>query len=70
MSGDVSKGIFVTTSVFDSSAINKAKDARNHKIILIDGNQLVELMIKYNIGVQIKNTYEVKSLDEDFFELG
>lgn len=70
MSGDVSKGIFVTTSVFDNSAINKAKDARNHKIILIDGNQLVDLMIKYNIGVQIKNTYEVKSLDEDFFELG
>lgn len=70
MSGDVSKGIFVTTSIFDDSAVKKAKDARNHKIILIDGNQLVELMVKYNIGVQIKNTYEVKEVDEDFFELG
>lgn len=70
MSGDVSKGIFVTTSFFDDSAVRKAKDARNHKIILIDGNQLVGLMIKHNIGVQIKNTYEVKEVDEDFFEIG
>jgi len=70
MSGDVSKGIFVTTSIFDDSAVKKATEARNHKIILIDGNQLVGLMIRYNIGVQIKNTYEVKELDEDFFELG
>lgn len=70
MSGDVSKGIFVTTSFFDDSAVRKAKDARNHKIILIDGSQLVSLMIKHNIGVQIKNTYEVKEVDEDFFEIG
>lgn len=70
MSGDVSKGIFVTTSFFDDSAVRKAKDARNHKIILIDGSQLVSLMIKHNIGVQIKNTYEVKEVDEDFFEMG
>ncbi len=70
MSGDVSKGIFVTTSFFDDSAVRKAKDARNHKIILIDGNQLVSLMIKHNIGVQVKNVYEVKEVDEDFFEIG
>lgn len=70
MSGDVSKGIFVTTSFFDDSAVRKARDARNHKIILIDGNQLVSLMIKHNIGVQITNTYEVKEVDEDFFEIG
>ena len=69
MSGDVSKGIFVTTSSFDDSAKQKAKNARNHKIILIDGDQLVSLMIKYTIGVQVKNTYEVKEVDEDFFEL-
>jgi len=70
MSGDVSKGIFVTTSFFDASAVKKARDARNHKIILIDGDQLVSLMIKFNIGVQVKNVYEVKEIDEDFFEIG
>lgn len=70
MSGDVSKGIFVTTSFFDDAAIQKARDARNHKIILINGDQLVSLMIKHNIGVQVKNSYEIKEVDEDFFEIG
>jgi restriction system protein len=69
MSGDVRNGIFVTTSTFDESAIHKAKSDRNHTIILIDGDKLVELMIKFNIGVQVKTSFEVKELDEDFFEL-
>jgi len=67
MSRDVSKGIFVTTSNFDEAAVKKAKDA-NHKIILIDGEKLTELMIKNSVGVQIKTSYDVKELDNDFFE--
>jgi restriction system protein len=67
MSGDTSKGVFVTTSVFDSGAVKKAHDA-HHRIILIDGAKLVDLMHQYNVGIQIKATYEVKELDEDFFE--
>jgi len=67
MSGDTSKGVFVTTSDFDKGAIKKAHDA-HHTIILIDGNKLVDLMHQYNVGIQIKVTYELKELDEDFFE--
>jgi len=67
MSRDTNKGVFVTTSVFDEKAIKKASDA-NHKIILIDGRDLVDLMYKYNIGVQIKDSYEIKELDGDFFD--
>ena len=67
MSGDTSKGVFVTTSTFDDSAVKKAHDA-HHTIILIDGNKLVQLMHEYNVGVQIKDTYEIKEIDEDFFE--
>ncbi len=67
MSGDTTKGVFVTTSEFDKGAIQKAHDA-HHTIILIDGKKLVDLMHEYNIGVQIKATYEVKQIDEDFFE--
>ena len=67
MSGDTTKGVFVTTSSFDDSAIKKAHDA-HHKIILIDGKKLVELMYQYGVGVQVKNVYEVKEVDEDFFE--
>lgn len=66
MSGDTNKGVFVTTSLFDQGAIIKAKDA-HHKIILIDGNNLVDLMYQYNVGIQIKISYDVKYLDDDFF---
>lgn len=67
MSGDTRKGIFVTTSTFDDKAKTKAKDA-HHTIILIDGSRLVDLMHKYNVGVQIKSRYEIKALDNDFFD--
>ena len=67
MSGDTSKGIFVTTSSFDDGAISKARDA-HHKIILIDGHRLVDLMYKFSVGVQVRTLYEVKEPDEDFFE--
>jgi restriction system protein len=67
MSGDTSKGVFVTTSIFDNSAIRKAHDA-HHSIILIDGHKLVDLMYQYTIGVQIRDIYEIKEVDEDFFE--
>ena len=66
MSGDTNKGVFVTTSDFDIGAIEKAKNA-HHKIILINGNNLVDLMHEYNVGIQIKSVYEVKQIDEDFF---
>jgi len=67
MSGDTSKGVFVTTSKFHKGAEQKAHEA-HHSIILIDGNKLVDLLHQYNVGVQIKSTYEVKELDLDFFE--
>ena len=67
MSGDTTNGVFVTTSTFDDAAIVKAKEA-HHKIILIDGYRLTELMFEFGVGVQITNTYEMKEVDEDFFE--
>lgn len=67
MSGDTSKGVFITTSTFDDSAVKKAREA-HHTIILIDGAKLVDLMHQYNVGVQVKTVYEVKEVDNDFFE--
>ena len=67
MSGDTSKGVFVTTSNFDKGAMKKANDA-HHKIILIDGKKLVDLMHEFNVGIQIKSIYEIKELDQDFFD--
>lgn len=67
MSGDTQRGIFVTTSAFDEKAKAKVK-AAHHKIILLDGSALVDLMYRFNVGVQVKSSYEVKQMDNDFFE--
>ena len=67
MSGDTNKGVFVTTSDFDIKALEKARSA-HHKIICIDGKKLVELMHQFNIGIQVKTIYEIKQIDEDFFD--
>ncbi len=67
MSGDTSKGVFVTTSNFHEGAIKKAYDA-HHTIILIDGIKLADLLHQYNVGIQVNSTYELKELDLDFFD--
>ena len=67
MSGDTGKGVFVTTSSFNEGAIKKAHDA-HHTIVLIDGVKLASLLHQFNVGVQVKTTYEVKELDMDFFD--
>ena len=67
MSGDTNKGVFVTTSEFDNKALEKARSA-HHKIICIDGKKLVDLMHQFKVGIQVKTTYEIKQIDEDFFD--
>ena len=51
----------------DNTTLRTTKRA-HHTIILIDGTQLSELMLQYNVGVQVKTTFEVKEIDHDFFE--
>ena len=61
------KGIFITTSSFTKEATDYMP--RNEtKIVLIDGVQLAQLMIDYNIGVTPINSYELKRIDNDYFE--
>lgn len=60
------KGIFITTSNFTKEAIEYTP--RNEtKIVLIDGEQLAQLMIDYNLGCTTQQTYEVKKIDSDYF---
>jgi restriction endonuclease Mrr len=35
---------------------------------LIDGTELTRLMVRYDVGVTAKETYQLKSVDDDFFE--
>lgn len=60
------KGIFITTSSFTRDALEYVP--RNEtKIVLLDGEQLAQLMIDYNLGVTSVSSYEVKRIDSDYF---
>lgn len=62
------KGIFVTTSSFRENARKYVGENKHLDIKLIDGHELVELMIKYRVGVADGNEYHLKSVDKDYFE--
>jgi len=60
------KGIFITTSNFSKEAIDFSSKIET-KIILIDGEQLSEYMIDFNVGVTKVSTFELKKIDLDYF---
>ena len=61
------KGIFITTSSFSKDALASVKEY-GAKIVLLDGVQVAQYMIDYNVGVAADQVFEVKKIDSDFFE--
>ena len=61
------KGLFVTTSTFSPSA-KETTEFLSKRIVLIDGENLAKLMIRYNVGCRIEEVLHIKKIDEDFFE--
>ena len=61
------KGIFITTSDFTKDAKGYAPKNET-KIVLINGEMLANLMIDYNVGVFVDITYEIKKIDNDYFD--
>lgn len=61
------RGVFITTSAFTSGAREYAKNIGT-RVILIDGGRLAELMIRYGVAVQTRQTFTVVEVDEDYFE--
>ena len=60
------KGVFITTGNFSDDAKLYA-DRIDHRVILIDGDDLVDYMIDFNIGVSTTAKYEIKKIDTDYF---
>jgi len=60
------KGVFITTSGYTKDALEYVKTI-THKVILIDGEMLAQLMIENNVGVSGIINYEVKKIDSDYF---
>ncbi len=67
LSGKATTGVFLTTGRFSQGAEDYARTAHT-RVILIDGQRLTELMIRYGVGVQSRQILNVVAVDEDFFE--
>lgn len=70
--GEFPEGIFVTLSRFSSDAIDEAAKSGRLPVKLIDGEQLVSALLEHGAGVrrhtaEVKLSFEVTSIDEDFF---
>ena len=60
------KGVFVTTSYFPASALEFVTRV-SKRIVLIDGQELAALMIRHQVGVRVREVFEIKKIDEDYF---
>ncbi|MCX5044675.1 restriction endonuclease [Aldersonia sp. NBC_00410] len=61
------RGVFVTTGKFSLGALQFAENVPM-RLRLIDGKELTRLMVRYNVGVQVRETFELKQIDEETFE--
>lgn len=62
---DIEKGVLITTGTFSKAAKEEASNPGKRQIDLIDGEELIDKIAEYGIGVHEVKTYEV---DEDFFQ--
>jgi restriction system protein len=60
------RGVLITTSNFSQEA-QKYVGRIEKRIVLIDGEQLTQLMIDYNVGIAEEQAYVVKRIDLDYF---
>jgi restriction system protein len=61
------RGVFITTSSFSRDAKDFARTIQQYRVILVDGEDLVRLMIENKVGVTVSRTVEVVEIDENFF---
>lgn len=64
----VTKGVFITTSSFAQSASEFVLRGSNTKVVLIDGDGLLDLMMRHKIGVRVERQVELLDLDQNYFE--
>ena len=57
----------ILTRKFCKTAIDYVNNV-THKVILIDGDRLSDLMIDHDVGVNPYQTIKLKRIDSDYFE--
>jgi len=66
ISGKFDQGIFLTTSSFSRESLEASIRPGTVPIIMVDGDRMLELMIKNGIGV-LRRPLQLLDIDEDFF---
>lgn len=61
---DIEKGVLITTGTFSKQAIEEASNAGKKQIDLIDGEEFINKIAEFGIGVKQVITYEI---DEEYF---
>ncbi len=61
------KGVFVTTSHFAPTAIQYAQRSPK-RLILINGEELTRLLVRYGVAVRGYRMLELKKVDTDYFD--
>lgn len=61
------QGVFITSGRFSVGARDYTANLPT-RVILIDGQRLAALMIRYGVGVQVRRSLQIVEVDEDFFE--
>ena len=67
MQGRTNKGLFITTSTFTSSAKKEASREGADLIDLLEGDQVINLLKKLELGVTVKKVEKVE-VDQEWFE--
>ena len=58
------KGVFITTGSFTKAARDEASEQGKQQIDLIDGDEFMNKLAEYNIGLKEVKSYDI---DENFF---
>ncbi|MBV4424331.1 restriction endonuclease [Clostridium tyrobutyricum] len=62
---DIEKGVFITTGTFSKAASEEASNPGKQQIDLIDGEDFINKLAEYEIGLREIKDYEI---DEEFFK--
>ena len=68
LSKGAQKGVFITTSSFTKGALQVANQPGHLRLVLIDGDELTRLMVRFGIGVRVARTVEIKRVDTAYFD--
>lgn len=63
----VRKGVFITTSSFTREAMSFVEKQQQKNIKLIDGKLLVDLLVKYEVGLNAVKTISLYRIDFDYY---